>query len=89
MGHTDFSDHQEQGTPARYAFHHRVRLSETVTIVGLPVKASRGGPRSRSDHSCQSGKVQVQVQEAHCSSPFTHEQVDNKGKGWHTMATPP
>ena len=29
MGHTDFSDHQEQGTPARYAFHHRVRLSDT------------------------------------------------------------
>ena len=28
-GHTDFLDHQEQGTPARYDFHHRVRLSDT------------------------------------------------------------
>ena len=29
MGHNDFLDHQEQGTPARYAFHHRMRLSDT------------------------------------------------------------
>ena len=27
MGHTDFLDHREQGTPARHVFHHSVRLS--------------------------------------------------------------
>ena len=44
MGLTDISDHQEQGTPARYAFHHRVRLSDTCGKHAWTEAAADGGP---------------------------------------------
>ena len=44
MGHTDFLDHQEQGTPARHAFHHRVRLLDTCGKHAWTEAAADGGP---------------------------------------------